>query len=287
MAYEIKKVGVAGLGLMGSGIAHISLASGYPVVGLEPTSELLEAGIGRMKKSLSRQAQKENWSDEKMNEVLGRFQGTTHLEDLADCDLVIEAITENVEEKKKLFAELDQIVKPTAIFASNTSSIPIANLAAAVQPERRKQFIGLHHFNPVPVMKLVELVRTEESSEEVVKAARAFEEGMGKGVIECKDTPAFVVNALLVPYILGAIRMYQNGVASKEDIDRAMKWGTNFPMGPFELLDFVGLDTTLYIADIMFNETKDPAWAAPPLLRRLVSLGYTGRKAGRGFYTYK
>lgn len=286
MGFEIKKVGVVGLGLMGSGIAHISIASGYPVIGMEPTDDLLKAGVERIRKSLSRQAQKQNWTDQQMSEVMQRFHGTTRLEDFSDCDIVIEAIIENVDEKKKLFGALDKIVKPTAIFASNTSSIPIANLAAAVGSDRRKQFIGLHHFNPVPVMKLVELVKTEESSDEVVAAARAFEEGMGKGVIECKDTPAFVVNALLVPYILGAIRMYQNGVASKEDIDRAMKWGTNFPMGPFELLDFVGLDTTLYIADIMFEETKDPAWAAPPLLRRLVSLGYTGRKAGRGFYNY-
>jgi 3-hydroxybutyryl-CoA dehydrogenase len=284
---EIKNVGVAGLGLMGSGIAHICLASGYSVVGMEPTDELLAAGVDRVKKSLTRQAQKQGWTEEQFSGVMSKLRPTTRLEDFADCDIIIEAIIENVEEKRKLFAALDKIAKPSAIFASNTSSIPIANLAAAVGPERRKRFIGLHHFNPVPVMKLVELVRTEEASDETVRVARAFEEGMGKGVIECKDTPAFVVNALLVPYILGAVRMYQNGVASKEDIDRAMKWGTNFPMGPFELLDFVGLDTTLYIADIMFNETKDPAWAAPPLLRRLVSLGYTGRKAGRGFYSYR
>jgi 3-hydroxybutyryl-CoA dehydrogenase len=287
MTYEIKKIGVVGIGLMGSGIAHIGLAAGHDVAGMEPTDDLLKAGTERLRKSLKRQAEKQNWSEEQFNGTMARFKGATSLDNFADCDIVIEAITENVDEKKNLFAALDRIAKPSAIFASNTSSIPIANLAAAVGSERRKQFIGLHHFNPVPVMKLVELVKTEESSDEVVRATRAWEEAMGKGVIECKDTPAFVVNALLVPYILGAIRMYQNGVASKEDIDRAMKWGTNFPMGPFELLDFVGLDTTLYIADIMFNETKEVAWAAPSLLRRLVSLGYTGRKAGRGFYSYK
>ncbi len=288
MSVEIQKVGVAGLGLMGSGITHICVAHGYEVVGLEPTEELLEKGIQRIKKSLGRQAKKEGWEEGKVDQLLEeKFHGTTRVEDFANCDIVIEAIIENVEEKQKLFRKLDEIVKPEAIFASNTSSIPIAQLASAVSPERRKRFLGLHHFNPVPVMKLVELVKTEEVLPEVVATARAFEESMGKGVIECKDSPAFVVNALLVPYLLDAVRLLQNGVASREDIDRAMKWGTNVPMGPLELLDFVGLDTTLYIADIMFEETKDPRWAAPPLLRRMVALGYTGRKAGRGFYSYE
>ncbi len=280
----IEKVGVVGCGLMGSGIAQVCAAAGYATSVMEVNEDLLARGMGRIGKQLARAVEKGKMSETDQNAVMERLHGTTNLADLGACDVVIEAATENVGTKKKIFAELDSRMPKHGIIASNTSSLTIIELAAATQ--RPDRVVGLHFFNPVPIMKLVEVVRTIVTSDEAYETSRSFAASLGKEVVEAKDTTGFVVNRLLVPYMLDAIRCYEQGLASKEDIDRGMKLGCGYPMGPFELLDFVGLDTTLYIAEIMFDEFREPRFAPPSLLRRMVTAGHHGRKSGRGFYDY-
>jgi 3-hydroxybutyryl-CoA dehydrogenase len=280
----IKKVGVVGCGLMGAGIAQVTAEAGYPVVVREVAQPLLDKGLGSIKKNLDRHVEKGRMAADARDKALGNLKGTTSLEDLKDCDLVIEAIVEDIEEKKKLFAALDALCPPHAILASNTSSCTVIEMAAATK--RIDRVVGLHFFNPVPMMKLVEVVRTIQTGEATFRAAWDFAKSVGKEPVAAKDTTGFVVNLLLVPYLLDAIRALERGVASVEDMDKAMKLGCGYPMGPFTLLDFVGLDTTLYIGDIMFAEFRDARYAPPPLLRRMVLAGMHGRKSGKGFYDY-
>lgn len=281
---KIKKVGVVGCGLMGSGIAEVSARAGYPTVVREVTEDLLEKGTGRIEKSLGRAVEKGKLEEGQRDEIRGRITGTVELDALADCDLVIEAIVENVEEKRKTFGNLDREVKDEALFATNTSSLTVTQLAmSTARPDR---FVGLHFFNPVPVMKLVEVVRTLLTSDEAFDAAMEWSKSLGKEPIACRDNSGFIVNRLLVPYLLDAIRAYEEGVGSVEDIDKGMQLGCGYPMGPFTLLDFVGLDTTYYIANIMFEEYREKRFAPPPLLKQMVQAGRHGRKTGRGFYSY-
>ncbi|HZI56748.1 MAG TPA: 3-hydroxybutyryl-CoA dehydrogenase [Verrucomicrobiae bacterium] len=283
----IKKVGVLGCGLMGSGIAQVSAVAGYDVTVLEQEQKFLDKGFAGIEKSLGKMAEKPEKSGitpEKAREARGRIKGTTNQQDLADCDIIVEAIIENVELKKKTFSELDGIVKKEAIFASNTSSISITEVAAATR--RPDRFVGLHFFNPVPLMKLVEVARTIATSEAVFEVAFEFGKSLGKVPVRTSDKTGFIVNRLLVPYMLDAIRAYEEGVGSIPDIDNAMKLGCGYPMGPFTLLDFVGLDTTYYITQVMFEEFRERRFASPPLLKRLVMAGWYGRKSGKGFYDY-
>jgi 3-hydroxybutyryl-CoA dehydrogenase len=282
---EIRKVGVCGCGQMGAGIAEVAARAGFDIVVREVDDELMKKGLGRIEKSLSKAVEKGKLDEAGKKAIRDRIAGTTRLEDFADCDIVCEAIIENMDQKLKLWRALDGVVKKDAIFASNTSSLSITEMAAATK--RPAQFCGLHFFNPVPVMKLVELVRTVTTSDDTYSDAKAFAEKVGKVVVTCKDRPGFIVNALLIPYLLDAIRSYEDEVATKEDIDNAMKLGCGHPMGPLELTDFIGLDTTYYIAEILFEEFKDHHYAAPPLLKTMVRAGYLGRKSGRGFYEYK
>jgi 3-hydroxybutyryl-CoA dehydrogenase len=280
----IERVGVVGCGLMGAGIAEVCAKMGYIVVVREMTGDLLQAGIGRINGSMDRAVAKGKLSTEDRDAAQGRIMGTTDMQALAECDLVIEAVVENLDLKRKIFAELDAITSPHAILASNTSSLAITDMAAATR--RPDKVLGLHFMQPVPVMPLLEMVRTVLTSEETFQTARAFGETLGKTIVVSKDNPGFIVNLLLIPYLLQAIAELEKGVATKEDFDTAIRLGLNHPMGPFTLLDFVGLDTTLFIADAVFAETKDARFAAPPLLRRMVSAGWLGRKSGRGFYDY-
>jgi 3-hydroxybutyryl-CoA dehydrogenase len=284
MADEIVTVGVLGCGLMGSGIAEVSARSGYQTLVLEADESVLAAGMKKIQSSLGRAVERKRLGAEEAQQITGRLSGTTRVGDLAPADIVIEAVVEELELKNRLFAELDRVCARPTIFASNTSSLTIAAMAAAT--ERPDRFVGLHFFNPVPVMKLVEVVRTVQTSDETFDRAFAFAKSLGKEPIACKDSSGFVVNLLLVPYILGAIRAVERGVASIEDIDKGMMLGCGHPMGPLTLLDFVGLDTTYRIAEIMFQEYKDPLYAAPPLLKRMVLAGFLGKKSGRGFYDY-
>jgi 3-hydroxybutyryl-CoA dehydrogenase len=280
---QINKVGVLGCGLMGSGIAQVAAMAGFDVTVLEVEQKFLDKGFAGIEKSLAKFAEKGTLK-ESPQAVRARLKGTTSKHDLANCDIVIEAILENVEEKKKMYASLDPIVKKEAIFASNTSSISVTELLTAVnRPER---FIGLHFFNPVPLMKLVEVVKTIATAPDVYDAAYEFGKKLGKVPVRTSDKTGFIVNRLLVPYMLDAIRAYEEGVGSIEDIDNAMKLGCGYPMGPFTLLDFVGLDTTYYITHVMYDEFKERRFASPPLLKRLVMAGWYGRKSGRGFYDY-
>jgi 3-hydroxybutyryl-CoA dehydrogenase len=282
----IERVGVIGGGLMGSGIAEVSSRFGYQVVVHEVDAATAEAAMERIDRSLSRAVEKGKLSDSESSEIRGRITVSTDIADQADRDIVIEAATENEELKTRLFAELDEVVTdPGAILASNTSSIPITRIASATK--RPESVVGLHFFNPVPVMALVELVTTVMASEETQSRARSFAESLGKTVIVAKDRAGFVVNMLLIPYMLSAIRMFETGVASAEDIDTGMRLGANHPMGPLELTDFVGLDTTKFVADVLFDEFKEPLYASPPLLTRMVEAGLHGRKSGRGFYDYQ
>lgn len=279
-----RKVGIIGCGQMGSGIAQVAAQAGYPVLSHEMSEELFEKGLRNITRLLDRAIEKGKLDSPTKDKILGHISGTTELSDMADCDIIIEAVTEDMTTKREIFKELDGICKPETIFASNTSSLPISDLAAVTK--RRDKFIGLHFFNPVPVMKLVELVRTIDSSQEAIEAGKAFAESVGKMVVMAKDSPGFIVNVLLVPYLLDAIRQFENGLATRDDIDNGMKFGCGHPMGPLTLTDFIGLDTILYIADIMFDEFKNSHYAAPPLLRRMVNAGYLGKKSGRGFYDY-
>ena len=281
---EIKRVGVLGCGLMGSGIAQISAAAGYDTIVREVSDEVVQKGIGGIGRQLGKQVEKGKLAAEDRDALLGRLRGTSNLDDLKDCDIVIEAIVENLELKNEIWRTLDGLCPPHTIFASNTSSLTIADMAAATQ--RPERMVGLHFFNPVPVMKLVEVVKTIATDPQVFDTAFAFAKSLGKEPIVCKDNSGFVVNLLLVPYMMDAIRALEQGVASIEDIDKGMKLGTGYPMGPFVLSDFVGLDTLDKIGGIMFEEYKEKRYASPPLLRRMVSLGYYGRKSGKGFYDY-
>ena len=281
---DIKKVGVLGCGLMGSGIAQVSAQAGYETVVREVEQKYLDKGVGGIEKSLAKFVEKGKMAAADRDACLGRLKGTVNLGDLADCDVVIEAIIENAELKKETYAALDKIVKKDALFASNTSSLTITELSMATA--RPKQFIGLHFFNPVPLMKLVEVVRTILTSDEAFNTAFEFAKSVGKDPVSCRDNSGFIVNRLLVPYLLDAIRAYEEGVGSIEDIDKAMQLGCGYPMGPFTLLDFVGLDTTYYITDVMFNEYREKRFASPALLRKMVLAGRFGRKSGGGFYDY-
>ena len=281
---EIKTVGIVGCGLMGSGIVELVAKNGYTVVVREINDDFLKKGLDRIQGSMGRAVDRGKLSAADRDAAWGRIKGTTRMADLAGVDLAIEAAIENLELKKSIFKELDEVTRPEVILASNTSSLAVIEMASMTR--RPDKVLGLHFFNPVPVMPLLEMVRTFLTSEETYAAAREFGEGLGKTVIVSKDAPGFIVNALLVPYLLDAVRMYENGFASKEDIDTGIRLGLNHPMGPLTLLDFVGLDTTLFIADEMHKELKDPRYAAPALLRRMVTAGYMGRKSGKGFYNY-
>jgi len=280
----LKMIGIVGCGLMGSGIAEVCARADYRVVVREVNEELLERGLGRIQKSLGKAVAREKISQDQADHTLARIQGTLDLADFAECDLVIEAAVENMDLKKGIFAELDDILAPHAILASNTSSLCITEMASATG--RGDKVLGIHFFNPVPVMPLIEFVRTILTSDETMATAREFGSSLGKTMVTAKDTPGFIVNRLLIPYLLQAVQVYEDGLASREDIDTAIKLGLAHPMGPLTLLDFVGLDTTLFIADAMYEEYKDPRYAAPPLLRRMVLAGQFGRKSGRGFYEY-
>ena len=281
---KIETVGVVGCGLMGAGIAEVSARSGYETIVREVSDSLLEKGLGRIQGSLGRAVDKGKLDAAARDDTLGRLSGTTELGALADCDLVIEAIVENLDEKLQTFRNLDEAVGDGAIFASNTSSLTITQLAmGSGRPER---FVGLHFFNPVPVMKLVEVVRTIVTDDAAFDSAFAFVRSLGKEPIACRDNSGFIVNRLLVPYLLDAIRALEEGVGTVEDIDKGMQLGTGYPMGPFTLLDFVGLDTTYYIAEIMFEEYREKRFAPPPLLKQMVQAGRLGKKSGRGFYDH-
>ena len=280
---NIRKVGVLGCGLMGSGIAQVSATAGFDVTVLEVEQKFLDKGFAGIEKSLGKFAEK-GTLPEKPDAIRTRLKGTTSKQDLAGCDIIIEAIIENVEEKKKMYASIDGIVKKDAIFATNTSSISVTELLSATK--RPERFIGLHFFNPVPLMKLVEVVRTIATANDVYETAYEFAKQLGKVPVRTSDRTGFIVNRLLVPYLLDAIRAYEEGVGSIPDIDNAMKLGCGYPMGPFTLLDFVGLDTTYYITHVMYDEFKEQRFASPPLLKRLVMAGWYGRKTGKGFYDY-
>jgi 3-hydroxybutyryl-CoA dehydrogenase len=280
---EIRKVGVLGCGLMGSGIAQTAATAGLDVTVLEVEQRFLDKGFAGIEKSLAKFAEKGKLK-EPAETVRGRLKGTTDRRQLADCDIVIEAIIENVEKKREMYGSLDDVIKRDAIFATNTSSISVTELMTATK--RPERFIGLHFFNPVPLMQLVEVVRTIATDPAVYEAAFAFSKKLGKVPVRTSDKTGFIVNRLLVPYLLDAIRAYEEGVGSIEDVDVSMKLGCGYPMGPFTLLDFVGLDTTYYITHVMFDEFKERRFASPALLKRMVMAGWFGRKTGKGFYDY-
>jgi 3-hydroxybutyryl-CoA dehydrogenase len=283
---EIRKVGVLGCGLMGSGIAQVSATAGFDTVVKEVSEDLIAKGFGGIEKSLARFAEKGTITSDQQKEIRGRLSGTTSFNDLADCDIIIEAIIENLDEKRSTYKQLDELCKPETIFASNTSSLSITEMMTATSAERQRRFIGMHFFNPVPLMKLVEVVKTILTDDDVYEQAVDFGKKLGKVPVRAGDKTGFIVNRLLVPYMLDAIRALEEGVGSIVDIDNAMKLGCGYPMGPFTLGDFVGLDTTYYIAEIMFNEFREKRFAPPPLLKRMVLAGLYGRKSGRGFYDY-
>jgi len=280
----IQRVGVVGCGLMGSGIAQVSAQSGFMTVVREVSVDLVEKGIKSIEKNLARLVEKGMITEAAKSEIRGRLKGTTSLEDLKDCDLIVEAIIEQLPAKRQLFSLLDAICPASTIFASNTSSLTITEIAASTK--RPQRFVGLHFFNPVPVMKLVEVVKTIATDPAVYEEMVAFGAKLSKTPVRANDSGGFIVNRLLVPYLLDAIRALEEGVGSVVDIDNSMKLGCGYPMGPFTLLDFVGLDTTLYISQIMFDEFKEKRFAAPPLLKRMVLAGWLGKKSGRGFYDY-
>lgn len=281
---EINKVGVVGCGLMGSGIAQVSAVAGYETVVREISQDLIDQGLAKIEDFLTKAVDKGKMTSEQKESALKNLSGTTSLNDLKDCNLIIEAVIEDINVKKEVYQYLDKICPKETIFASNTSSLTIIEMASATQ--RPDKFVGLHFFNPVPIMKLVEVVRTIQTSQETFDTAFQFAKSLGKEPISCKDNSGFVVNLLLVPYLLSAVRAVENGVASIEDIDKGMTLGCGHPMGPLTLLDFVGIDTTYYIANIMFDEYRESLYAPPPLLKKMVMAGYYGRKSGKGFYDY-
>ncbi|MGE5360411.1 MAG: 3-hydroxyacyl-CoA dehydrogenase family protein [Bacteroidales bacterium] len=280
----IRTVGVLGCGLMGAGIAQVCAHAGYRTIVREVDDQAIQKGMGRIRKFLEGGIEKGKVTPEERDRTLANLSTTTVFSGLRDCDLVIEAIIENLAEKRAAFGELEQCVGADTLFASNTSSLCITELAAATK--RPERFVGLHFFNPVPLMKLVEVIRALTTTDETYRAAYAFAQSLGKEPITAPDRPGFIVNRLLVPYLLDAVRAYENGLGTLEDIDKGMQLGCGHPMGPFTLLDFVGLDTTYYIGNIMFEEFREPSYAPPPLLKRMVLAGRLGRKSGRGFYDY-
>ncbi|MEK7728779.1 MAG: 3-hydroxybutyryl-CoA dehydrogenase [candidate division KSB1 bacterium] len=280
----MQTVGVIGCGLMGAGIAQVCAQAGYKTIVREVNDDLLKKGLGKIEGFLGKSVEKGKLTAAQKQTIMSNLTGTTSVAALKDADIIIEAAIENITLKKELFGELDKLCPSHTIFASNTSSLTITEMAAATK--RPDRFVGLHFFNPVPLMKLVEVVRTIATSAASFDAAFAFAKSLGKEPIACKDNSGFVVNLLLVPYLVDAIRALENGVASVEDIDKGMMLGCGYPMGPLALLDFVGLDTTLYIANIMFEEYRDAKYAPPPLLRKMVLAGYLGKKSGKGFYDY-
>ena len=280
----ITRVGVVGCGLMGSGISEACARGGYTVIVREVSDELLAKGLSRIEQSMQRGVQRGKLAGDEAKAARARITGTTRLEDLAEVDLILEAVVENMPLKQEVFRELDRHCPPSTMFASNTSSLSITEMASVTS--RRDRFLGMHFFNPVPVMKLVELVRGLQTSDSAMAGGRRFAESLGKTVVICKDSPGFIVNLLLVPYLLDAVRALEKGIATKEDIDTAVQLGLAHPMGPLTLLDYVGIDTTYYIAEAMFQEFKDARYAAPPLMKQMVLAGLHGRKIGRGFYEY-
>jgi 3-hydroxybutyryl-CoA dehydrogenase len=281
---QIKIVGVLGCGLMGAGIAQVSAAAGYTTLVREVEEPFLKKGLERIEQFLAGGVEKGKFSADDKDKTLRNLSGTTKLDDLKDCDIIIEAIVENIDEKAKSYAALESVIGDGTIFCSNTSSLCITELAS--KTKRPDRFAGLHFFNPVPIMKLVEVIRGLATSDDTYKQVFAFAQSLGKEPITAPDKPGFIVNRLLVPYLLDAIRSYEHGLGTIEDIDKGMTLGCGYPMGPFTLLDFVGLDTTYYIANIMFDEYREPAYAPPPLLKRMVLAGRLGRKSGQGFYKY-
>ena len=271
-------------GQMGSGIGQVAAAAGYKVLACDVANEAVDRGMKYITKSLDKAIEKGKADQALKDKVLGNISGHTALNDLSGCDIICEAVVENLDIKKDVYGRLDELCPPETIFASNTSSLSISDMAAVTK--RPERFVGLHFFNPVPIMKLCEVVRTIDTSDETFDTAFTFAESVGKTCVTAKDSPGFVANVLLVPYLLDAIRQLERGLATRDDIDNAMVLGCGHPMGPLTLTDFIGLDTILYIADIMFEELKDSHYAAPPLLRRMVNAGYMGKKAGRGFYDY-
>jgi 3-hydroxybutyryl-CoA dehydrogenase len=281
----IQTVGVIGCGVMGSGIAQVAAQAGYATIVIEATQPLLDRGLGTIKSNLEALVAKAKIDQSARDQILGRLNGAIRLEELKGCDIVIEAMTENQALKNETFAKLDALCPSGALLASNTSSCNVTAMAAATK--RPGQVVGLHFFNPVPLMKLVEVVRTILTDEDAVKRAYEWVQSLGKTPVTTKDSTAFIVNRLLVPYLLDAIRLYESGLASLEDLDTAMKLGCGYPMGPFTLLDLVGLDTCMFVADVMFEEFREARYAPPPLLKRMVMAGQLGRKSGRGFYDYR
>ncbi len=282
---EIKKVGVLGCGLMGAGIAQTAAMAGYETIVREVSDDLIAKGFSGIEKSLAKFAEKGTLKDP-AEQVRARLRGTTNFEDMSDCDIIIEAIVENLDTKRETYLRLDDLCKPETIFASNTSSLSITQMMSVASAQRQQRFIGMHFFNPVPLMKLVEVIRTILTDAGVYEDAVAFAGSLGKVPVRTGDRTGFIVNRLLVPYMLDAIRALEEGVASIVDIDNAMKLGCGYPMGPLTLGDFVGLDTTYYISEIMFNEFREKRFSSPPLLKRMVMAGLYGRKSGRGFYDY-
>jgi 3-hydroxybutyryl-CoA dehydrogenase len=284
-ADDVRSVGVVGCGLMGSGIVEVCARAGLRVTFVEADAERVANGHALIARSLARAEQRGKLDAETRDRVLASIASSTDLDALADADLVIEAVVELPEEKQRVFARLDEVTRPDVVLASNTSSIPIVEIAAATK--RSDRVLGMHFFNPPPVMGLLELVRSIETSEETMAFARAMGERLGKRVVVAKDRAGFIVNMLLIPYLNGAIRMYDEGFATAEDIDAAVSLGLNHPMGPLTLLDYIGLDTAMFVAEVLYQEFKDPAYAPPPLLKRMVAAGRLGRKSGRGFYEYE
>lgn len=281
---DIKKVGVVGCGLMGGGIAQVCAESGYETIAREINDELLNKGLGAIEANWKKAVARGKMSEEDHAAASGRLKGTTNMQDFEGCDLVIEAVIELMDLKKQVFTELDAITPPHAILATNTSCLSIIEMASVTK--RPEQVMGIHFFNPVPVMKLVEVVETISTSQATMETGRKFSESLGKQVVTAKDSPGFIVNLLLIPFLLDAIRAYEKGLATKEDIDAGVKLGLNHPMGPLTLTDLVGLDTTYHIACAMYEETADPKYAPPVLLKQMVTAGWYGRKSGKGFYDY-
>jgi len=282
---EIKKVGVVGCGSMGAGIAQLCAQSGYQVVVSEINDELLKKGLAFIEKTLARSVEKGKLAHEDKDAITGRIKGTTTTKDFADCDLVIEAAIENLELKKKIFAELDGICPPNAILATNTSCLSIIDMA--VVTKRPDKVVGLHFFNPAPIMKLLEIVKTIATSDEVIKASEKFGEKLGKTTVIAQDAPGFIVNRLWIPFLLHCIRLYEEGIASREDIDNAIQLGLNYPMGPLTLSDMVGIDVVKFVSDALYEQLKDPRYIVPTLVDKMVAAGWLGRKTGKGFYDYK